>query len=64
MYKIHDYNGIKTISWADYGKAVQDIMDSRMTDEDKNAAIDALYEANGAVEGGMARMDHMYDKEE
>ena len=60
---IHDYNGIMTISCADYDKAVQDIMDSRMTDEDKQAAIESLFVSNGAVDGFAARMDHMYDKD-
>ena len=63
MFEMRDYNGVRTMSYADYGQAVKDIEDAQLTAEQKQNAIEKLFEANGAVEGCMARMDHMYDKE-
>ena len=64
MFEMRDYNGVRTISYADYGKAVAEIEAGQTTADEKQAALDALFDDNGAVAGWAARMDHMYDKED
>ena len=64
MFEMRDYNGVRTMRHADYGQVVKDIENAQLTAEQKQEAIEKVFEANGAVEGWLARMDHMYDKED